>query len=415
MDTIRTSTATASSCTPIISSVATQLLQHHFVSYVRAKRSCFSMKIPVRLSDGVKKMAHVLIDTGAEVNLIRPGFLSKSGLLETPETKMNLLVANKQPLAGGSQACTPSLNFFRENLDPAHTHLNEEFELPIYTYEADIQYNIFIGNPWLYDNEMAPFAHPGYLFMRDPDDPATLAGWVWPSYKAISAVWDGHVANYDPKDLREVVLDKQVVPGTPSVGTKYGDLTPFDLNHFDDPIPYERFLRYVRMERDILGPGHTSFDFVVKRELYPVLWQKFGSDDPNMDVFGASGDPQCDRVLNDPYSADRGPYYSYINTGYEDIHKVIDKIIQEEAKGILVVPAWQYHHWYAALAMTSKASYLIPLRALKMRNHPDVPMRRRHFPHLACLVDGSLIPSVDLVDTALGLYWLQRARCPYPT
>ena len=37
-----------------------------------------------------------------------------------------------------------------------------------------------------------------------------------------------------------------------------------------------------------------------------------------------------------------------------------------------------------------------------MRNRPDVPMRRRHFPHLACLVDGSLIPSVDLVGHSTG-------------
>ena len=159
------------------------------------------------------------------------------------------------------------------------------------------------------------------------------------------------------------------------MGTKYGDLTPFDLKHFDDPIPYERFLRYVRMERHILPPGHTSFDFVVKREFYPVLWQKFGLDAPSMEVFGASGDPQCHRVLNDPYFADWGPDYSYINAWYEDIHKVIDKIIQDKAKGILVVPAWQYRHWYAALARITKASYSIPLRALKMQNHPDVPMR----------------------------------------
>ena len=104
--------------------------------------------------------------------------------LETLETKMHLFVADKQPLAGGSLSCTPSLEFFRGHLDPAHTLLNEEFELPIYTYEADIHYDIFVGNPWLYDNKMAPFAHRGCLFMGDADDPATLASWVWPSYKA---------------------------------------------------------------------------------------------------------------------------------------------------------------------------------------------------------------------------------------
>ena len=113
-------------------------------------------------------------------------------------------------------------------------------------------------------------------------------------------------------------------------------------------------------------------------------------------MFGASGDP-CEWVLSNSCSADLRPYYIYINTHYEDMHKVIDKIIQGRAKGILVVPAWQCRHWYAALARITKASYLVPLRALKMWNHPDVPMQPRHFPHLACLLDGSLIPSVDFV------------------
>ena len=170
--------------------MATHLPQDRFISYVGAKWSLFSMKIPVPFSDGVKKMAHVLIYTGAEVNLIGPGFLSNPGLLETPETEMNLLVANKQPLAGGSQACTISLKFLREHLDSAHTHLKREFQLPINTYEVDIQYDIFVGNLWLYDNKMAPFAHQRCLFMGDPDDPETLASWVWPSYKSISTVCD---------------------------------------------------------------------------------------------------------------------------------------------------------------------------------------------------------------------------------
>ena len=59
-------------------------------------------------------------------------------------------------------------------------------------------------------------------------------------------------------------------------------------------------------------------------------------------------------------------------------------------------------HWYAALAKITKASYSLPLRALKMRNHPYVPMRPMYFPHLACLLDGSLIPSCDLVRNSTG-------------
>ena len=84
-----------------ISQLATQVPQEVFFSYVGTHRARFSMKVPVRFSSGVEKMAHVLIDIGAEINLIRPGFLPGDKLFGTPQHKINLMVANEQSMRGG--------------------------------------------------------------------------------------------------------------------------------------------------------------------------------------------------------------------------------------------------------------------------------------------------------------------------
>ena len=127
------------------------------------------MKVLVRFSSGVEKMAHVLVDTGAEINLIRSGFLPSPKLFETPHHKINLMVANKQSMKGGEQACSVDLQFYREYINRKSHHKSTHTTIPIYTYEGDIPYDLFIGNPWLFDKHVAPFAHRRCLFMGDPD------------------------------------------------------------------------------------------------------------------------------------------------------------------------------------------------------------------------------------------------------
>ena len=50
-----------------ISVAATQIPQDVFVSYIGVNQAQFSMKVPVRFSSGVEKLAHVLVDTGAKI------------------------------------------------------------------------------------------------------------------------------------------------------------------------------------------------------------------------------------------------------------------------------------------------------------------------------------------------------------
>ena len=151
------------------------------------------MNEPVRFLSGLEKMAHVLVDTGAEMNLIRSGFLPSPKLCETPHHKNNLIVANKQSMKGVEQACSVDLQFYREYSNCKSQHESTHTTIPIYTYEGDIQYDRFIGNPWFFDNHVVPFAHRGCHFIGDPDEHEESAGWLHPQFKANPEQWDKQV------------------------------------------------------------------------------------------------------------------------------------------------------------------------------------------------------------------------------
>ena len=77
------------------------------------------------------------------------------------------------------------------------------------------------------------------------------------------------------------------------------------------------------------------------------------------------------------------------------MHRVIDNTVHEKVGAILVVPAWHHMHWCPTLTRITTAAYRLPLQALQMRIGASSPLPRG-FSHLACLVDGSLMPVAHL-------------------
>ena len=121
--------------------------------------------MPIRPSDGVEVIAHVLMDDGAELVLVRSGFINgiSDQLWQKPEQKVSLVVANQTPLGGGSRRCSLDLKFLRQRLDGRFSGTKY---FSTFAYEADINFDIYIGNPFLFNHKIAPFAHRGNFFSR---------------------------------------------------------------------------------------------------------------------------------------------------------------------------------------------------------------------------------------------------------
>ena len=60
------------------------------------------MNIQVRTNDGTRKSVSVLVDTGAEANLVRGGLFNDS-LMRNAREPLSFVTANGQPLEGASE------------------------------------------------------------------------------------------------------------------------------------------------------------------------------------------------------------------------------------------------------------------------------------------------------------------------
>jgi hypothetical protein len=108
------------------------------------------LKLPVILSNNDKKHLEILVDTGAEANLVRIGLLPEHLFFSAPRI-LKLLTANGQRLAGGARIVETTLGFTPEKKGVRQKekwYCNAEF------YEADIQVDAILSYPWMVKNKI---------------------------------------------------------------------------------------------------------------------------------------------------------------------------------------------------------------------------------------------------------------------
>jgi hypothetical protein len=145
------------------------------------------MLLSVFLPDNTEKKLKVLIDTGAQANLIRMGTVSDS-LFSVSTDPLNLRMANGQRLEGGRRVVETTLGFrqvVRGEMMPEYFWRGCQF------YEADITVDAILSFPWLQDNCIGVFPHLRALATLEPEF-STLLG-VTRRGRAVyhSPVWGG--------------------------------------------------------------------------------------------------------------------------------------------------------------------------------------------------------------------------------
>ena len=105
--------------------------------------------------------------------------------------------------------------------------------------------------------------------------------------------------------MREIARNQDI--DTHTMLTQTGDLEPFDLRDVHHRISQHKFLALVRREQHMLHPGCDIFDFVLRKQSYPIVRKVFDNFMPNVDGFGALGEPKVKKVLQAPYDSDWGP------------------------------------------------------------------------------------------------------------
>lgn len=122
------------------------------------------IRVHAHPAGSVGRDINVLIDTGAEVSLIKSG-LFPDQFFQPAQTPVNLVAANGTPLEGGRRDIVLHFNLRKvqngvEQAKPATCQ--------VVFHEADIQVDAIIGYPWLYFCKVGIFPHHNALAVENP-------------------------------------------------------------------------------------------------------------------------------------------------------------------------------------------------------------------------------------------------------
>ena len=130
------------------------------------------LEVDARLPSGNLQPLKVLVDTGAETNLIREGLVSPVEFLPAKH-HLCLTTANGQRLRGGRNIFCTDLKFNRIS---SEGDVMEGCSLRAKFFEADINADVILGHPWLRTHQIGVFPHVKALALINGED---RVDWLW--------------------------------------------------------------------------------------------------------------------------------------------------------------------------------------------------------------------------------------------
>ena len=122
------------------------------------------LRVPVELSNGEISEWKILVDTGAQANLVRKGLVPDHLMFSATEP-LSFRTANGQRLEGGERVTETSLGF--RQVVEGHP-LDEFLWKKAIFYEADIQVDAILSFPWLRMKKIGVFPHLRALAVAEP-------------------------------------------------------------------------------------------------------------------------------------------------------------------------------------------------------------------------------------------------------
>ena len=119
----------------------------------------------VQLLNGEERFLKILVDTGAEINLIKKNLIPEH-LFYLVKKPLKFQTANGQILAGGTKCTKLTLQLQLERND-ALTIEKVEYEAEF--YEAQIQADAILSYPWLAQTKLGIFPHHHALVLDNPE------------------------------------------------------------------------------------------------------------------------------------------------------------------------------------------------------------------------------------------------------
>ena len=270
----------------------------------RGKQRRFVCWIQVRTADGKVKRAKCLIDNGSEVNLVTKGFLQEdeSKISSTP---VQLVGVSGRRLDGGDREADLAVRLVNQSVWSVEMVTEDWFSGKF--YEATINYDLFLGQPWLQAHRVSPMGHRT-CFLQDPSasDPSELY-YLHPYTKSVQHFMERNKLQIQ-QDGQEWTRNQE----------QFGEGKVESLN-CKKSVCY----RVVDKWRDIL------VDFFEKNHNFR----------PQVDAFANKKNKGFPKLYNDAWSEDWSEPL-WINPPFDAFPRVVQKLKQSGARAISIVLNW---------------------------------------------------------------------------
>ena len=256
--------------------------------------------------------------------------------------------------------------------------LRSTFEVVLkddYFYRAERKYVLYLGQPCLRKNRVAPVGHRRCFLLES-------GALERPEFLFLHAGLKS----------AEEFLKQKVTP-------KFGeDVTTAEVN---GSVEYSRELECLRRDSQPRRPSrwHSSSYRVVDRVRDAICeyFYEHHSLTPQYDAFANRENKRFDNYFRHAWTQ-KWDKKLWIDPPVHLIQQVIHKIKQDKTQAILVVPLWDDKPWFQELQDICVDYIELPRKIKLYASDDTVPLRQRSWSSLAFLVDGGL-PESDSADS----------------
>ena len=145
------------------------------------------------------------------------------------------------------------------------------------------------------------------------------------------------------------------------------------------------------------NPKWVSSVYTVVDTMRDCIINKFNLT-PTVDAFATKHNRRFKRFWNKETDAFTRDWSSeqllWVNGPFEHYNRIVDKIISDGAKAIVICPMWQRMKWWKRIQSIKIDSYLLPLGVKIFQDSHGKPLRPRPWRTMALLVDGKKVDQI---------------------
>ena len=273
------------------------------------------IRLTLRPSDGTLIPVDALVDTGAEVNLVRRGLVSDS-CLHVGLRPVRILAANQMTLGGNHRQLSCDLLIAGED---EGTHLPTIAALPLTAYDADIDLDLILSYEWL-------AAQMVDVFPRNHGVRVELPGQsLWVPGQLAEPAW-------------EIPNQVHMIQSSPDGQDQQGSALE---------VP--------------AGAQQPSENYAVRTELYDEFCQRLRLQ-PTRDCFADQANTRCPNFYTMTQDAMTQPWdpqeVLWMNPPWRLWPEAADKLLESKCTAVCVLPAWSKPWVWKLVCAASRHIYV---------------------------------------------------------